>query len=296
MPMGLRRSTALFFALALFWMGAAVSARAEGVKAVASIAPVHSLLSAVMEGAGRPGLLLPGGASPHAYALKPSAARALAGAKVVFWVGPGLDGFMVKPISALSERVITVELVTAEGVKTRVFRDVGGTDPHVWLDPRNAAAITRIMAAVLANADPANAVLYRDNGSKLLAGLVKLEAEIRQTLEPVTSVPYLTFHDAFGYFEDRFGLRSAGAVTTAADRPPGARRVSTLRRAIINEKIRCMFTEPEFEPALARTLIEGTPARIGILDPLGAGLTPGPGLYAELMRGLAKSLKECLGY
>ena len=280
--------------IAHFSMAVALPARADGINAVASIAPVHSLLAQVMEGAARPRLLLPGGASPHAYALKPSAARALSGARVVFWVGPGLERFLVKPLSALSRRVMAVELATAEGVKTRGFRG-GGTDPHVWLDPRNAAAMTRIMVIVLANADPANAALYRKNGSHLLARLGKLEAEISQTLEPVTGVPYLTFHDAFGYFEDRFGLRSMGAVTAAADRPPGARRISALRRTIGSGKIPCVFTEPEFEPALARTLIEGTGARIGILDPLGAGLKPGPGLYAELMRGLARSLKGCLG-
>ncbi|MCH7935952.1 MAG: zinc ABC transporter substrate-binding protein [Proteobacteria bacterium] len=283
------------FLVALIW---AAPARAEGVKAVASIAPVHSLLAQVMEGAGRPRLLLPGGSSPHAYALKPSAARALAEAQVVFWVGPGLERFLVKPLSSLPRRVMAVELATAEGVKTRRFKDAGGgeggTDPHVWLDPRNAAAMTRFMAAVMANADPANAVLYRDNGAALRARLGKLEAELRQTLEPVTGVPYLAFHDAFGYFEDRFGLQSAGAVTAAADRPPGAKRISALRRLIKTEKIPCVFTEPEFEPALARTLIEGSKARIGILDPLGAGLKPGPGLYAKLMRGLARSFVGCL--
>ena len=272
---------------------AASPARAEGIKAVASIAPVHSLLAAVMEGAGWPRLLVAGGSSPHAYALKPSAAWALAEAQAVFWVGPGLERFLVKPLSALPRRVMAVELATAEGVKTRRFRDAGGTDPHVWLDPRNAAAMTRIMVIVLANADPANAALYRRNGAALLARLGKLEAKISQTLEPVTGVSYLTFHDAFGYFEDRFGLRSAGAVA-AAGRPPGAKRISALRRLIRTGKIPCVFTEPEFEPALARTLIEGTKARIGILDPLGAGLTPGPGLYADLMRGLARSLKRCL--
>lgn len=288
--------------IAHFSMVAALPAWADGIKAVASIAPVHSLLAQVMEGAARPRLLVAGGASPHAYALKPSAARALSEAQVVFWVGPGLERFLVKPLSALSGRVMTVELATAEGVKTRRFRDAGGatggngggTDPHIWLDPRNAAAMTRFMVVVMANADPANAVLYRRNGAALLARLGKLEAEISQTLEPVTGVPYVVFHDAFGYFEDRFGLHSAGAVAAAAGRPPGAKRISALRRSIRTGKIPCLFTEPEFEPALAQTLIEGTKARIGILDPLGAGLTPGPGLYAKLMRGLARSLKGCL--
>lgn len=283
-------------ALLVALISAAAPVRGEGtggIDAVASIAPVHSLLAAVMEGAGRPRLLVAGGSSPHAYALKPSAARALSRANVIFWIGPGLEGFLVRPLSALPRRVMTVELATAEGVKTRGYGG-GGTDPHVWLDPRNAAAIVRFMVIVMANADPANAVLYRRNGADLLARLGTLEAALRQSLEPVAGVSYLTFHDAFGYFEDRFGLASAGAVAVTPERPPGAKRISALRRRIKAGNTACVFTEPEFEPALAGTLIEGTKARIGILDPLGAGLKPGPGLYGELMRGLAESLKECL--
>ena len=283
-------------ALLVALISAAAPVRGEGtggIDAVASIAPVHSLLAAVMEGAGRPRLLVAGASSPHAYALKPSAARALSRANVIFWIGPGLEGFLVRPLSALPRRVMTVELATAEGVKTRGYGG-GGTDPHVWLDPRNAAAIVRFMVIVMANADPANAVLYRRNGADLLARLGTLEAALRQSLEPVAGVSYLTFHDAFGYFEDRFGLASAGAVAVTPERPPGAKRISALRRRIKAGNTACVFTEPEFEPALAGTLIEGTKARIGILDPLGAGLKPGPGLYGELMRGLAESLKECL--
>ena len=102
------------------------------------------------------------------------------------------------------------------------------------------------------------------------------------------------FHDAYGYFEERYGLAASGAVAPGADRPPGARRLKMLRRRIVDSKIACVFTETEFTPALAKTLIEGTAARIGVLDPLGAGLDPGPGLYAGLMRGLARSLVECL--
>ena len=241
------------------------------------------------------------GQSPHGFTLTAADMEELARARLVVAVGLGVDEWASSATARAEARgAALVEMYAAymrHGISQREgSRGArrGPVDPHVWLDPRNAAAITRIMVAVLADADPANAALYRDNGSKLLAGLVKLEAEIRQTLEPVTGVPFLVFHDAFGYFEDRFGLASAGAVTVSPDRPPGAKRISALRRLIRTEKIPCVFTEPEFEPALARTLIEGSKARIGILDPLGAGLTPGPGLYGELMEGLARSFAGCL--
>ncbi len=224
--------------------------------------------------------LIPIGADPHGFEPSLSDRGRLDAALLLVATGGNLEGGLDDTLSATPTPV------------HHIVRD--GADPHVWLDPRNAAAMTRIMVIVLANADPANAALYRRNGAALLARLGELEAKISQTLEPVTGVSYLTFHDAFGYFENRFGLRSAGAVAVAAARPPGAKRISALRRLIRTGKIPCVFTEPEFEPALARTLIEGTKARIGILDPLGAGLTPGPGLYADLMRGLARSLKRCL--
>ncbi len=283
------------------WLAAASPAAAAkpeaGTGFVASIAPVHSLLARVMEGARRPRLLVTGGRSPHAYALKPSDARALATARAVFWIGPELEGFLVKPLATLGRSVTVVELARTEGVKARPFGSGGGggTDPHLWLDPRNAAAMARIMVIVMANTDPENAVSYRRNGAELLAELAALDAELRQTLGPVTGVPYLVFHDAYGYFEKRYGLAASGAVAPGADRPPGARRLRILKRRIVDSKIACVFTETEFTPALAKTLIEGTATRIGVLDPLGAGLDPGPGLYAGLMRGLARSLVGCLG-
>lgn len=283
------------------WFAAAPPAAAAkpeaGTGFIASIRPVHSLLARVMEGAGRPRLLVTGGRSPHGTVLKPSDARALATARAVFWIGPELEGFMVKPLAALGRGVLAVELLRAEGVKARALGPGGGggTDPHLWLDPRNAAQMVKIMVIVMASTDPENAVIYRRNGAGLLAELAALDAELRQTLGPVTGVPYLVFHDAYGYFEARYGMAAAGAVAAGADRPPGARRLGKLRRLIQDGKIACLFTESGFTPALAKMLIEGTAARMAVLDPLGTGLDPGPGLYAGLMRGMARSLVGCLG-
>ena len=261
----------------------ALPARAEGIKAVASIAPVHSLLSGVMDGIGRPDLLVRGAGTPHAFALKPSSARLLNEARLVFWVGPGLEGFLVRPLAALPGRVVQL---SAGGIED---------DPHIWLDPRGAAVIVGKMVRALGQADGANRARYEQNGATMKTMLAALDKEIYGLLRPVAVAPYLVFHDAYRYFEKRFDLASQGAVAVHAGRPPGARRISALRRRIVDLKIACVFTEPQFEPALATTLIEGTGARLAVLDPLGAGLKPGPGLYRELLRGMAASLLGCLG-
>lgn len=264
-----------------------VDAKAGGIKVVASIAPVHSLLAGVMKGVGGveagPGLLVTGGSSPHDYVMKPSKARMLHRADVVFWIGPGLEGFLKKPLAGLQPGTRVITLVPEQD-----------DDPHIWLDPQGAAKMVRTMVRVLSEADRDNAARYRANGDKVRAGLIALDREILQILKPVAVVPYLVFHDAYRYFEKRFGLASQGAVSVQVGRPPGARRISALRRKIVDMKIACVFTEPQFEPALARTLIEATGARMSVLDPLGADLKPGPGLYRELMRKMARSLLECL--
>jgi zinc transport system substrate-binding protein len=277
-----------FAATALFaFLLAALPARAEGVKVVASIAPVHSLLAGVMagigEGAGEAGLLVRGARSPHDYVMKPSDARMLHTAQVVFWIGPEMESFLAKPVAALAD---TVRVVKLGGE---------GEEPHNWLDPQIAARMVRDMVRVLGEIDAANAERYIENGNKVRAGLIVLERELHKVLKPVAVVPYLVYHDAYRYFEKRFDLAAHGAVAVNADRPPGAKRVSALRRLIIASQIVCVFTEPQFTPALAKTLTQGTNARLGSLDPLGAVLKPGPGLYPAMMRGMASSMLACLG-
>ncbi|MEE8352163.1 MAG: zinc ABC transporter substrate-binding protein, partial [Rhodospirillales bacterium] len=256
---------------------AATPASAEAIKTIASIAPIHSLLASVMQGVGEPALLVRGAGSPHAYSLKPSEARRLNNADLVFWVGPGLEGFLVRPLAALPKRAGILQL-SPGNIES---------DPHTWLDPRNAIAMVGVMVKALSGADAGNKARYEANGAKVTAGLIKLEKEIRASLGPVAVVPYLVFHDAYRYFEKRFALASQGFVAVHAERPPGAGRVLMLRRKIRDKNIACVFTEPQFEPVLAKILIEGSHARTAVLDPLGADLKPGPGLYGKLMRGMA---------
>lgn len=297
--MGVPRHNA--FALAVFAVLSCAalflpSARAGGPapRVVVSIAPLHSLIAGVMAGVGGPTLLVRGGASPHGGALRPSDARALQAADVVFWIGPGLERFLDKPLATLAGRARVIALAEAPGLREVASHAGGAPDPHVWLDPANARALVALAAAVLAEADPGNADAYRANATRLRARLDALDRDLAARLAPVRDVPYLVFHDAYRHFEARYGLTSLGAVTRNPEIAPGARRLSQLRRLISESGVVCLFTEPQFPPALARAVTGGTNVRIAALDPLGAALAPGPEAYFALMGSLADDLIACL--
>lgn len=317
-------------------------AMAAPPEVVASIKPLHSLAASVMDGVAAPALLLGGTASPHAHALKPSEAARLGGADLVIWVGPGLEGFLVKAIDTLAPHATVIEAAEIPGLVLYAPRaggvwpahdhghDRGGAhepdgdddahddghddghdggehdgaadyareaatlDPHLWLDPGNAKVIAAAIAEALIAADPANAAAYEANAQALGARLDALDAEIASLLAPVAGRPFIVFHDAYQYFEARYGLAAAGAIATSPEQPPGARGLSELRALLRARGAVCVFSEPQFEPALAATLVEGTGARNAELDPLGAALPAGPGLYEALMRGLAGAVAGCL--
>ncbi|HEY0281636.1 MAG TPA: zinc ABC transporter substrate-binding protein [Rhizomicrobium sp.] len=290
-------------ALALL-LGAMPAAAAP--KVLATIKPVHSLTAAVMQGVGEPELLIGGALSEHSYALKPSDARKIERADAIFEIGPDLETYLTAPLAALGAGGRVVVLERAPGVRLLPARhgglwedadehDHGPNDPHLWLDPRNAVAMTEAIAAKLIQLDPAHAAAYRANAAREIAALKALDRELAAKLAPVRDRPYLVFHDAYRYFEARYGLKPAGAVTVAPDRPVGPRRIKALRAVLLQGRVACIFREPQFPPKLIGALGEGTSVRIGVLDPLGADLKPGPALYPELLRALAQSLTECLG-
>ena len=281
-------------------------------RVVASIVPVHALVAAVMRETGEPELLLRGGASPHDHALRPSDLRTLGEADVLFWIGPTLERFLVRPLETAGtlRSVVLLDLPGLDPLPLREgglwehephdaahreeAHDGGDRDPHVWLDPRRAAHLGHQIAAELGRIDPANAAVYRRNAATLDTRLQALESELAAVLAPVREVPYVVFHDAYQYFERRFATRAAGSLTVSPERSPGARRVSEIRALIRERGARCVFREPQFRPALVETLTAGTGARQGVLDPLGVELRPGPEAYFRLLRGLAAALRDCL--
>lgn len=171
--------------------------------------------------------------------------------------------------------------------------DHGEYNPHLWLDPANAAAIADAMAHALARLDPARAALYRGNADALKARLEALDRELRATLSPVADRGFIVFHDAWQYLEARYGLRAVGSVVFTPGLSPGAARMAALRERLAATKAECVFAEPQFEPRTVRTLVAGTGAGSGVLDPLGADIDDGPDLYFTLMRSNAEHFRAC---
>jgi zinc transport system substrate-binding protein len=289
---------------------AAATAHAEP-KVVASILPVHSLVAGVMQGVAMPALLVPVGQSPHTYALKPSDAHALQGAEVVFWIGESLENFLEAPLEALAGKADVVELNKAPGLihlstrKGGVFEDEpeefqggahdhGAADPHIWLDPENARRMVSAIVAALSVKDPTNAARYNANGQQLDMRLEALETDIGRRIAPVQERAYIVFHDAYQYFEHRYGMRIVGSITVTPDQAPGARRLSELRQKIASAEAACVFREPQFPAPVVDTVVAGTHARPGVLDPEGADMAPGPEAYFLLMNRITDSLVDCL--
>ncbi len=315
---------ALLLSTALLAAGT-VAARAETPDVVVSIKPIHSLVSAIMQGVGEPALIVEGAASPHTYSLKPSNAAALQDADVIFWVGRGLEAFLEKPLGSLGGKAAVIELDDAPGLEKLPLREGGPFeahahdgeeghdhahedghdhaeeaghgefDMHLWLSPDNARAIAAEAARILADKDPANAEAYAANLAGLNDRLAALDKEIAETLAPVKGKPFIVFHDAYQYFEHHYGVTAAGSITVSPETLPGAERLTQMRDKVKTLGATCVFAEPQFEPKLVNVVIEDTPARSGTLDPEAATLDPGPELYFALMRGMAASLRDCLG-
>ncbi len=385
---GKLRSTAIALAavsvVAFTKMPAAVALEEGAV--VTSIKPVHSLVAAVMEGVGEPGLIVKGAASPHSYSLRPSEARSLQSAKLVFWIGPELEAFLEKPIESLGENAKLVTLSEAHDLVKLEFReggpfekhdhgddahdhddhghkdeaehkehdhdehdhskehdhdehdhdaehadaekhehsdehdhskkedhaeehdhaehdhekehdhaDHGEFDMHLWLDPENAKAMLHEIEEALVALDPANAAAYEANAQSYAKRIDALTSEVAADLAPVRAKSFVVFHDAYQYFEKRFGVTAAGSITVSPEVIPGAQRIAEIQERVKALGDTCVFSEPQFEPKLVQVVTEGTNARSGVLDPLGTELDgDGPELYLDLIRAMASSMQTCL--
>lgn len=290
-------------------LAACLPARAfDGV--VASIKPVHSLVSAVMEGIGEPSLIVRGGGSEHAHSLRPSDARMLENATVIFRIGEEMETFLNAPLSTLAGGATIVSLDDTPGLIKLDMREGGlfeghshgdddheahhAHDLHIWLDPFNAQMVVMHIAQVLSDADPENAQRYLANAQAYSGRLDSLVGEIEAIILPVRERPAIVFHDAYQYFEKRFGVNVVGSITVNPDIAPGAQRLQEIRDKVRELDAACVFSEPQFLPRPVAMVIEGTQAGTGELDPLGVEITDGPDLYITLLRNLAGSFAACL--
>ena len=345
----LKKTTLIFTILSFLTLF--TSANAE-IKVVASIKPIHSLASYLMDGVSKPSLIVDGYSSPHGFALKPSHAKMLQEADIIFWVGEDLENFLVKPLNSIAKKAEKIELMEIKGLNKLEFRERnifeghddhghdehkkedehkehghkedkhdehghddhkedehkehghkedkhddhhehahGEHDPHIWLDPMNAKVILKEMSEHLIENDQKNASTYKANLKKALKDLDKLTKKVKSELNK--DFKSIVFHDAYQYFEKRFDVNVLGAFTVNTDVLPGAEQLSEIREIIEHDKVSCVFSEPQFNPDIINAVAKDMNIKTGVLDPLGATLTPGKTLYFDLISNMSKSFKSC---
>lgn len=295
-------------------------------RVVTDIAAVHSLVAQVMDGVGEPDLLIPPGASPHFYALKPSDGKKLREAEIIIKIGPQLSPWMDRPLTSLAGSARRLRLLEQPQTNTLPARD-GSTfepshehgptgkdddahavahtdhahddaghaaiDSHAWLDPENGKVWLALIAETLSDLDPDNAALYRTNAATGAANIEAAATETRAVLAPVSDLRFIVFHDAYQYFERHFGITAVGAIALSDASPPGPARIAQLRDRVAELGVTCALTEPQFDADLVRTVFRGRDIKTAVVDPAGSSIPLGPQMYPELIRSVGKALADC---
>ena len=298
-----------------------VGAHAE-VRVLTSIKPLQLIAAAVQDGVGAPEVLLPPGASPHNFALRPSDVRRVQEVELLYWIGPDMESFLPRVLS--NRRLPNVPVQSLPGLQLRHFGEEhadeaghddhdeqahdgtdadaehdhahrpGSLDAHLWLLPANARVIAMRMAADLSAADPANAARYQANVQAFSQRLTALDQRLKARLAGVQGQAYFVFHEAFDYFEAAYGLKHAGVFSVASEVQPGARHVAQMRERLQAAGPTCVFSEPPLRPRLAQTLSAGLPVTLAELDALGSAVPVSAQGYEQLLENLAGSLAGCL--
>ena len=310
--------TLLSLCLTAAWL--AGPAYADRPRVVVDIAPIHALVAQVMEGIGMPDLIIQPGATPHEYSLRPSEAAALQSADLVFWIGPDLTPWLEEAIETLAPAADLTTLMDVDGTVQLEFRedavfeahdhsdhadddehddhadhgDHAGHDPHAWLSPKNAMTWLEVIAGRLSAVDPVNSDAYLANAASGRVAIEALMDEVDATLDPVRGRAFIVFHDAYQYFETDFDISASGAISISDASDPSPARIAEIRGQIAEQGVDCVLAEPQFNPGLVATVLRGSDAQMGIVDPLGADLELGAELYPQLIRNLSNALAECL--
>ncbi len=290
-----------------------INAQAQ-VQILTSIKPLQLIAAAVQDGQGKPQVLLPPGASPHYFVLRPSDAKRLDKADLFYWIGPDLENFLPRLLKQRSKLSVAVQNLpdmhlqyftenhqhedkhghTNELVEHDHAHQPGALDAHLWLLPDNARVIAQRISADLSELDPSNADLYAANLQAFTQRLDDLDQQLKTELKPLQGKSFFVFHEAFNYFEHAYDLEHAGVFAISSELQPGAKHVSQMRNRLQQAGPSCVFSEPPVQPRLAHTLAAGLPVKLSELDALGADITVSAYGYEQLLKKLAEQFSACL--
>lgn len=306
-------TTIIRFLLVLsLYASTAMAASSGAPHIIVSIKPFYNICANVMQGAGTPQLLLTKNASPHDYQLKPSDAKLIDSADLVIWGGPELEGYLHKSVNSLAAKELN--LAAIPGLDLLPLRtsinwqhdcqhhghshahehcEHNVYDTHFWLDPDNAIIIASAIATRLGEIDPKHAQLYAQNATEFAKKINLQKHKWKQELAPYKKDPYIVSHDAFQYFNTYFGLDGVGSITLHPEVPPSIQRIQQIQKLLVQEKVRCIFSEPQFNYKIIDTLIAGTIVHKGELDPLGQDKDLGSNGYFILIDNLVDNFVAC---
>ncbi|EMF6671530.1 TPA: zinc ABC transporter substrate-binding protein ZnuA [Serratia marcescens] len=283
---------------------------------VTTIRPLGFIASAIADGVTPTEVLLPDGASPHDFALRPSDIQRLRSADLVLWVGPDMEAFLTKalvPISATRKLAIS-ELPAVKPLLMKGEDDDdhdhageahnhadddhghhhGEYNMHVWLSPEIAKVTAIAIHDRLLELMPQNKDKLDANLRQFENLLTQTDKNVGNMLTPVQGKGYFVFHDAYGYFEKHYGLSPLGHFTVNPEIQPGAQRLHQIRTQLVEQKAVCVFAEPQFRPAVINAVAKGTKVRSGTLDPLGIGIALGKDSYGKFLSQLSSQYVSCL--
>lgn len=280
---------------------------AKELKVVASIKPIHSLVSRVMGDTGTPELLMKGGVTPHIFRMKPSDFRKVANADVLFYISPKFETFLKSVSETDNPTLNAVAFAEQEGIKLYPYRTSkiwfsegedeehmqSDMDLHIWLDPSNTRRIVTIIEETLSKLDPENSITYVKNSKQLIKELYAQEELIRELLRPLRDSAMIVYHDAFQYYEKAYSLSSVGAIQLKSDETPSIKHLAALKKLAEEKNVTCVLAIPGTHPRIAMAVMGETKAGYGVVDHLGQYLEPGPNSYFQLMFEITQSILDC---
>ncbi|MEC6795837.1 zinc ABC transporter substrate-binding protein ZnuA [Photobacterium sp. S4TG1] len=314
----MHRLTSLFCATALVVSGSALASDTFNV--VTTVKPLNLIVSELTQGVATSEYVIPLGASPHDYALRPSDIKKLKQADLVVWVGPELESFLTKTMASKPENIA---LSQQKGISFRYYSEEEqdhdgheneaehdheseheghhhhhhhhhGIDPHLWLGPDQAVQAANVITKALIKYDPLHKNTYTANLSTFTTDVQLAVTQLNKQLKPLSDKGYYVFHDGYGYFEQQFKLDNLGHFTVEPDRRPGAKTLLSIRESLKNNQAYCVFSEPQFSPAVVKSVTKGTNVKIGTLDPMATDIVEGKGGYVRFLNELGQRFSKCL--
>ncbi|OOF36038.1 zinc ABC transporter substrate-binding protein ZnuA [Rodentibacter heidelbergensis] len=295
---------------------------------LASVKPLGFITSAIVNGVTDTQVLVPTGASPHDYSLKLSDIQKVKSADLVLWVGEDIDSFLEKPVSQIDrQKVMTIaELADIKPLLTQAHHEHAhenddhnhqhehkhehkaghehnhdhehhdglSTNWHVWYSPKISQIVAQQVADKLIGQFPTKKAVIEKNLADFNRTLAEQSDKINAQLAPFKEKGFFVFHDAYGYFNDAYGLKQTGYFTINPLVAPGAKTLAHIKEEIAEHRVNCLFAEPQFTPKVVESLAKGTSVNVGRLDPIGDGVALGMNSYANFLQATADSYTQCL--